>query len=96
VDVQAIIDQVDLPTMTKQVMDEVDIGEIIRESTGSITGETVDAIRYQGMNADRLVSRVVDRVLFRKGDREVAIPSQAPRTETPVPAPASDPGATPA
>ena len=96
IDVQAIIDQVDLPTITKQVMDEVDVGEIIRESTGSITSETVDAIRYQGMNADRLVARVVDRVLFRKGDRETAIalpPSEPPAHAA---APAADPDTTPA
>jgi hypothetical protein len=58
VNVQSIVDRVDLPTITRQVMDEVDMGEIIRESTGSLTTETVDAIRYQGMNADRFVSRV--------------------------------------
>jgi hypothetical protein len=74
VDVQAIIDRLDLPTLTKTVMDEVDVGEIIRESTGSISAETVDAIRYQGMNADRLVQRIVDRVMFRRGGRELTLP----------------------
>src|SRR5689334_14689072 len=53
VDVDAVIQRVDLPKVTEQVIDEVDLGQIIRESTGSITGETVDALRYQGMNLDR-------------------------------------------
>ena len=77
VDVQAIIDRLDLPTLTKTVMDEVDVGEIIRESTGSISTETVDAIRYQGMNADRLVQRIVDRIMFRRDGRELTLPPPA-------------------
>jgi hypothetical protein len=68
VDVNAVVQRVDLPGITEQVMDEVDISEIIRESTGSVTTQTVDALRYQGMNMDRFVARVVDRVLFRRGE----------------------------
>ena len=67
VDIQAIIDRVDIAALTREVMDQVDIGQIVRESTGSMTSETVDAVRYQGMNADRLVSKIVDRILRRDG-----------------------------
>jgi hypothetical protein len=84
VDIQAIVNQLDLPALTREVIDEVDVGEIIRESTGSITTETVDAIRYQGMNADRFVSRVVDRVLMRRSGRD------AGHTVPVDPAPAAD------
>jgi len=52
--------------------------------------------RYQGMNADRLVSRVVDRILFRKGDRDVAMPSPPAEAAAPSPAPNGDAGAAPA
>ncbi len=31
--------------------------------------ETVDALRVQGMRADHLLSRLVDRVLLRKEER---------------------------
>ncbi|HEY1330211.1 MAG TPA: hypothetical protein VGH10_01915 [Actinomycetota bacterium] len=70
VDLGAIVERLDLPRITEQVMDEVDIGEVIRESTGSIAGETVDAVRYQGMNLDRFLARIVDRVLMRTGERD--------------------------
>jgi hypothetical protein len=76
-DVQAIIDRVDMAALTRKVMDEVAFNEIVRESTGTMTRETVDAIRYQGMNADRLVSRIVDRILLRRAGRNTTLPAQA-------------------
>jgi hypothetical protein len=51
-------------------MNEIDIGEIIRESSGTMAAETVDALRVQGMRADRLLSRTVDRVLGRRDERQ--------------------------
>jgi hypothetical protein len=67
VDVDAVVARVDLPGLTEQVMDEVDLGEIIRESSSTMANETVDTLRVQGMRADRLLSRVVDRILQREG-----------------------------
>jgi hypothetical protein len=79
VDIQAIADRVDTAALTRKVMDEVDFREIIRESSGTMTRETVDAIRYQGMNADRLVSRIVDRILLRRDGRNTTLAAQAGR-----------------
>jgi hypothetical protein len=84
VDLQAIVNQLDLPAITQEVIEEVNIGELIRESTGSITTETVDAIRYQGMNADRLVSRIVDRVLMRRKGRDGGSIPGAPAAGDPL------------
>jgi hypothetical protein len=69
VDVDAVVARVDLPGLTEQVMDEVDLGGIIRESSRTMANETVDSLRVQGMRADRLLSRVVDRILQRRDDR---------------------------
>jgi hypothetical protein len=69
VDLDAIVARVDLPGLTEQVIDEVDLGEIIRESSSTMASETVDALRVQGMRVDGLVSRVVDRILLRQGQR---------------------------
>jgi hypothetical protein len=69
IDLNAIVASLDLAGLTEQVIDEVDLGEIIRESSGSMATETVDALRVQGMRADQLVSRLVDRVLLRKEER---------------------------
>jgi hypothetical protein len=70
VDIEAILARVDLPGLTEQVIDEVDLGEIIRESSSTMATETVDALRVQGMRVDGLVSRIVDRVLQREGQRQ--------------------------
>ena len=70
VDLDAIVARIDLPGLTEQVIDEVDLGEIIRESSSTMATETVDALRVQGMRVDGLVSRIVDRVLLRQGQRQ--------------------------
>jgi len=74
IDFDAVVARVDMAGLTEQVMDEVDLGEIIRESSGTMAAETVDALRVQGMRVDRLLSRVVDRVLQRKDERDTAGP----------------------
>jgi hypothetical protein len=79
VDIDAIVARVDLPALTEEVIDEVDLGEIIRESSSTMATETVDALRAQGMRVDGLVSRVVDRILLRQGERLTGPPLDEPR-----------------
>jgi hypothetical protein len=79
VDIDAILARVDLPGLTEQVIDEVDLGEIIRESSSTMATETVDALRVQGMRVDGLVSRIVDRILLRQGERQTGPPLDEPR-----------------
>ncbi len=69
---QRVIDQLDLGTIAKDVIDEINLSQIVRESTGTMANETVEGIRVQGMGADRAVSRFVDRVLRRDGERDDA------------------------
>jgi hypothetical protein len=68
VDLDALIQRLELASIAEQVIDELDVGEIIRDSTDSMATETVEGIRVQGMNADRFVSRVVDRAFGRRGN----------------------------
>jgi hypothetical protein len=79
VDLDAIVSRVDLAGLTEQVIDEVDLGEIIRESSSTMATETVDALRVQGMRVDGLVSRIVDRILFRQGERQTGPLPEEPR-----------------
>ena len=74
-DIQAVVDRMDVVGIAQGVIDELDIPELIRESTGAMSAETVDTIRLRGMDADRFVTRVMDRVLSRKGDD---VPPSAP------------------
>jgi hypothetical protein len=52
------------------IVERIDLGGIIRESTASLTMETVDAVRSQGVALDEWTSRVVDRILLRKQPRD--------------------------
>jgi hypothetical protein len=78
IDLNAIVASLDLAGLTEQVIDEVDLGEIIRESSGTMATETVDALRVQGMRADHLLSRLVDRVLLRKEERHTGPGTEGP------------------
>ena len=55
------------------IVARVDLGGVIRESTASLTAETIDALRSQGIALDDFASRIVDRVLFRGRSRDVTI-----------------------
>jgi hypothetical protein len=75
---QRVINELDLTTIAKQVIDELELSEVIRESTGTVTVDAVDALRVGGMNADRLVARVVDRILMRRNGAVADEPPGAP------------------
>ncbi len=75
VDLQAVIDRLDLPEIAQEVVEDIDLPSIIRESSGAMAGETIQAVRMQGINADRFVSRIVDTVLRRRArDGEPPVP----------------------
>ena len=67
---QTVIDQLDLGAIATNVITEIDLPQIVRESTGTMANETVEGVRVQGMSADRAVSRFVDRLLGRDGERD--------------------------
>ncbi|WP_050511944.1 hypothetical protein [Streptomyces rimosus] len=65
VDVDAVLDRVDLAGYARQVLEEIDVGAIVRDTGGDLTGEALDAVRLRGARADRLVDAVTDRLLRR-------------------------------
>jgi hypothetical protein len=68
VDLDAAAANIDLASLAEQVIDDVDLPEIIRESTGSMASDTVRGARMQSIAADEAVSRAVRRLLLRRGD----------------------------
>jgi hypothetical protein len=78
VDVTALIERVDLTPVVAEVLDEVDIGAVIRESTGSITNDAVDGARLTAMRLDGFVGRVADKVLLRRTSDRFGLPPAAP------------------
>lgn len=71
VDMEAVIARLDLAALAREVIDEIDLPEIIRESSGAMASETVQEVRLQGIDADRFVARVVDKVLGRRRGRDL-------------------------
>lgn len=64
-DIDGVIARVDLVTLTRAVLEEIDLGRIVRETSGGMADETVDALRLRSARADRIVNRVADRLLHR-------------------------------
>lgn len=65
VDMDALMSRLDIAPVAQKVLDTVDIGAIVRESTGSVTGDVVDVARIQTMQLDSIVERIVDTLLLR-------------------------------
>ncbi|HEY3722541.1 MAG TPA: hypothetical protein VGN59_04175 [Acidimicrobiia bacterium] len=78
VDVQGIMGRVDIAPMAQEIIAEVDIGAIVRQSTGSITGDAVDGGRVTAMRLDGFVDRVTDRILLRRKTRNLVVPGYDP------------------
>ena len=66
VDVEHIVESVDLVAITNQIIAEIDLPEIIRQSTGSVASETVRGVRMQAISADDAVGRLGERFRLRR------------------------------
>ena len=77
VDLDAVLDRVDLVGLVESIIAEIDLPEIIRESTGSVASSTLRGVRMQGISADEAVSRVVDRLRPRGHRVPVSAPTAA-------------------
>jgi len=62
VDVDAIVWRVDLLGMAQYIIDGVDLPDIVRSSSASLTADTVQRVRLRGADADTAISRAVDRL----------------------------------
>ncbi len=62
-DVDAVVGRVDFVGIVRQVVIDIDLPEIIRESTGSMASDTVRDVRLRSIAADESVSTWIHRVL---------------------------------
>jgi hypothetical protein len=81
-DLEALVAKIDLDSIAQTVIDEIDLPEIIRRSTGSVASETVRGVRMQSIDADQALAGLVDRVLRRRRPRRLDVPA-VPEVETP-------------
>ena len=70
VDVAELLQEnVDVVALAEEVIAEIDLPEIIRESTGSMASDTLRGVRMQTISADDAVGRAVDRLRLRRTRR---------------------------
>jgi hypothetical protein len=77
VDMDALLTRLDLPSLINNVLSEIELGDLIQESTTGIASDARDAVRLQAHGADDLLARVVDRLLLRRRPRDLATPNFA-------------------
>jgi hypothetical protein len=81
VDLDAIIDRLNVVEIAEDVINEIDLPEIIRDSTGSMASQVVRDARVQSIDADQAVNRLVDRILRRRRDRSTSVPGHDPMAD---------------
>lgn len=65
VDLDAVVGRMDIAGLAEGVIAEVDIAEIIRQSTGSLSSDTVQGVRLQGISGDEAVDKATGRIRVR-------------------------------
>ena len=66
---ELVQDHVDVATLARNVIAEVDLPEIIRDSTGAIASDTLIGVRMQSISGDDAIARAVDRFRLRRAKR---------------------------
>jgi hypothetical protein len=67
-DIEALIGRLDVAAIVADVIDQLDIPDLIRETTAQTTSESVRNVRLRGVGADRAISKVANRLLRRADD----------------------------
>jgi hypothetical protein len=83
IDIEAVIDRIDLVGLAEAVIAEVDLPEIIRESTGTMASETVRGVRMQGVAADQAIGRTMNRFRRHRPSPERPVMPEAPGPPVP-------------
>jgi hypothetical protein len=77
VDLNTLIrENVDVAGLAEEVIDEVDLPDIIRDSTGSVATVVVDGARLSAVSGDELINHWVDRFLLRRRARRTDAPGE--------------------
>jgi hypothetical protein len=74
VDIDPVIERANIVALARYVIQEIDLPALIRSSTSSLSTDVVRSVRDQGVDADRAVERVVDRLLLRRHGRRDGYP----------------------
>ncbi|MCG7634247.1 MULTISPECIES: hypothetical protein [Gordonia] len=81
IDIDAILGRVDLIGLAEEIIDGVDLPDIIREASTSVTADVMTDVRSTSERADDAVANAVNRFLRRRGAAavEAAPDAEGPR-----------------
>lgn len=81
VDLTRLVQQnVDVVSLAEEVIAEIDLPAIIRDSTGAVASDTLLGVRMQSISGDEAIGRVMDRLRLRLARRTAM--SQSPAGAT--------------
>ena len=78
VDVNDIVQRVDLPGIVTQVLEGIELGDLIADSTTNIATNARDSARVQAIRVDGGLAGLVDRVLRRRRARDLVVAGYLP------------------
>lgn len=96
VDVDSIADRIDVNAIVQRVdveaiVEETELGTIVARSTSGFASEALDVARTQTVSADTLVTRLVDRMLRRRGETPLGPPGLVGDEQPDAPTPPDEP-----
>lgn len=68
-----VIDRVPMIQIADYIIEEIDLPQIIRESTGGIAMDAFTSTRFSAARADDIVSTIVDTLLLRRKERDLGV-----------------------
>lgn len=68
-----VIDRVPMIQIADYIIEEIDLPQIIRESTGGIAMDAFTSTRFSAARTDEFVSKVIDALLLRRKDRDLDV-----------------------
>lgn len=69
VDLDVIINQIPIVEIADYVINEIDLPELIRDSTGGVADNALNVARMQAADADASIASIVNRILLRSRSR---------------------------
>lgn len=69
-DIESVIDRVPMIQIADYIIEEIDLPQIIRESTGGIAMDAFTTTRFSAVKSDEILSRIVNGLLLRRRDTE--------------------------
>lgn len=68
-----VVDRVPMIQIADYIIEEIDLPQIIRESTGGIAMDAFTSTRFSAARTDEFVSKIIDTVLLRRKDRDLEV-----------------------